>query len=97
MIKGTIDKGSVQVSVRGSVPVLAAEVCCLTRAIWKSILEDDDKRAEAFKKCIINGINDSDTFDDDECDNLGNDDMLDQLKKLLKGLEKLEGMSKDED
>lgn len=70
MIKGKIEKGNVQVSIQGNAPVLVAEVCCLIRAMYKSIAEDSKASAEKFKEIIVGEANDDEMFsaelDDDE-------------------------------
>jgi len=109
MINGKIEKGNVQVSIQGSVPVLAAEVCCLIRAMYKSMADESKTSAEKFKEIIVGEVNGdtmfSDELDDDEklsVDEADDDEKpdvpdLDKLKQLLEGLEKLKGMLEDED
>lgn len=111
MINGKIDKGCVQVSIQGTAPVLAAEVCCLIRSMYKSMGDDCKTSAEKFKEIIVGEVNGdtlfSDELDDDEklsLDDVDDDDDekpdvpdLDKLKRILEGLEKLKGMLEDED
>lgn len=111
MIKGKIEKGCVQVSIQGTAPVLAAEVCSLIRAMYKSMAEDSKASAEKFKEIIVGEANGDEMFsaelDDDEklsVNDADDDDDekpdvpdLDKLKRILEGLEKLKGMLDDED
>ncbi|MBQ8964118.1 MAG: hypothetical protein IJ089_10045 [Clostridia bacterium] len=113
MIKGKVEKGSVQVSIQGNAPVLAAEMCCLIRAMCKSMAEDSKMSAETFKEIVIDEVNDDtmfsdeladdeklstdDTDDDDDNDEKPDVPDLDKLKRILEGLEKLKGMLDDED
>lgn len=113
MIKGKIEKGSVQVSIQGNAPVLAAEVCCLIRAMYKSMAEDSKASAEKFREIIVDEANGDEMFpaeldddeklsvngddDDDDDDEKPDDSDFEKLKKLLEGLEKLKGMLEDED
>ena len=110
MINGKINKGNVQVSVNGNAPTLAAEVCCLIRAMYKSIADESNVSAEKFKEIIVDEINGDRMFSDKLDDNEklfiddGNDDNekpdvpdLDKLKQVLERLRKLKGMLEDED
>ena len=65
MINGKIDKGSVQVSIQGTASVLAAEVCCLIRSMYKSIGDDCKMSAEKFKEIIVGKVNGDTMFSDE--------------------------------
>ena len=81
MIKGKIEKGSVQVSIHGNAPVLAAEVCCLIRAMYKSMAEDSKVSADKFKEIIVGEANGDEMFsaelDDDDDEKLSVNDVDD--------------------
>ena len=97
MIKGTIDKGTVRVSIHGDVDTLAAEVCCLIRSMFRSIGEEDKKSADRFKEIIVGEANGDEMFNPNFDDSVllkGDSDSNDKLLELLKGLK---GLLEDED